>query len=124
MSRGDYLASRGQVGQLAPDARPFAMKGGGQIIDLFANFQHSFFDVDDVLRHLARQGVDVHRNHVRTALNHLAEKMDFLEKVKTGTRGKITLYKYRLKMTEIQREMALRGNRKRRVAVAIAARDS
>lgn len=119
MSRGDYLAASVRAADLPPNAQRFDYKGGGQMIDLFARFPSTWFRVGEVRQHVEACGVPISRDTVLDALNHLTEKMAFLEKVCYGQRGAIKLYRYRRLLTPMQRELAERGARKRAVARSV-----
>lgn len=92
------------------------------MIDLFARMPHTWFRVGQVQAHLERCGVLVHRNHVHAALNQLVDQLGFLEKRAYAQRGRITLHRYRRKMTDLQREVAIRGSKKRTLSEVMSVR--
>lgn len=119
MSRGGYLAANVRVADLPQGVEPFDMKGGGQMMDLFASFPNSFFAVNQVVNQLSLQHVFVSTKHARKALTHLTEKMGFLERILSHHSGTIPVYKYRRAMTERQRERSMLSLRKTAISTAV-----
>ena len=122
MNRGAYLTNNVDLQHVAALTETFNVKGGGQMIDLFARTPDAWYSVGDVQRLVRLQGVVVDRKTVRTALNQLSEKMMFLEKVFCGT-GRIQKARYRRKLNEAQREArnGIGFARKARRATALTA---
>lgn len=103
MSLGNYLQTAVKVADLAASSEVFAVKGGGQIISYFATFTDAWLDVGGVQRVVRLQGVVMHRNTVRKALNQLAE-MGFLEMVVAET-ARNSPVRYRRKLSDAAREL-------------------
>jgi hypothetical protein len=113
------LTANARLADVAPDGRPFTVNGGGHMMDLFASFPHSLFTAEEVRKHLSLQHVFISVTTVRRSLNHLTEKMAFLEKVSCGMSGTIPVYKYRRAMTERQRERSMLSLRETAIARAV-----
>jgi hypothetical protein len=104
---GDYITANVPRDAVARVRVVFKVKGGGQIINLFAAMPSVWFRVGKVRSVLLLAGVVMSRETVRKALNQLVE-MDFLE-----TRAKMVVLKklspemgvYRRKLNEAQREL-------------------
>ncbi len=101
-SMGDFLASTHKVEEMSAKAQVFSYKGGGQIIAYFATFTDSWLSVDRVREVVELQGIKVHRDTIRDALNALTE-MAFLEKHCSGTAPNSPV-RYRRKLSEAARE--------------------
>jgi hypothetical protein len=125
MTRANHLVATVPLAQVQSGA-VISFKGSGQVIDLFSHFVDEYFTVGKVRDILAAQGVEVHRDTLRSGLNDLV-KMGFLEKLARAETERFPAM-YRRHLTEAQREYrrnerarALAGHKKKPLAAAVAA---
>lgn len=135
---GGYIAATVPLASVAKARTKFKVRGGGQMIALFAAQPSIWFRVGQVQASLRLQGVIVCRESVREGLDQLVE-MGFLERSQKMIDCKKVsgaAHQYRRLLTEAQRDLltqpvrvsaplatAIRERRERRRARDAAARD-
>lgn len=101
---GGYVASTVPLASVAAAQRTFKVRGGGQMIALFAAQPSIWFRVGQVQASLRLQGVCVSVVSVRYGLNQLVE-MGFLEKMVDAEKVSTAAHRYRRLLSEAQRDL-------------------
>lgn len=127
---GAYVVATVPRENVARVRATFKVRGGGQMIALFAAQPSIWFRVGQVQASLRLQGVCVSLVSVRSGLNQLVE-MGFLQKMVDPEKVYTAAHRYRRLLTEAQRELltqpvrlsaplasAMRDKRQRRKARA------
>lgn len=103
---GAYVSANMPLASVAKAQSTFKVRGGGQMIALFAAQPSIWFRVGQVQASLRLQGVCVSVVSVRTGLNQLVD-MSFLQKMVDPEKVSTAPHRYRRLLTEAQRDLLL-----------------
>ena len=120
MSLGDYIASNTSIEDVKASAKAamFDVKGGENMLTMFAVFNARWFRAAQVRTFVVNQGcVSIHRNTVRNALEQLVS-LGFLERAVDEDQRKQPRYRRKQTIAQAQQEQ-----RTERVSRARALRD-
>ena len=120
MSLGDYIASNTSIDDVKASAKAamFDVKGGENMLTMFAVFNARWFRAAQVRTFVVNQGcVSIHRNTVRNALEQLVS-LGFLDREGGQGTGKQVRYRRKQTCAQAQQEQS-----RERVSKARALRD-
>ena len=120
MSLGDYIASNTRIDDVKASAKAamFDVKGGENMLTMFAVFNARWFRAAQVRTFVVNQGcVSIHRNTVRNALEQLVS-LGFLDREGGVGTGKQVRYRRKQTCVQAQQEKSVE-----RVSRARALRD-